>query len=211
VSGDELGQRYTQTVSLSDGSTRTIELTPIFHNGMPVVEFKETGHLSYMGLNGMTTNGTLMVQIRDYEAARAEWNRWTTAASPVLAPNFIQGIEIFNDNRTDMDFVVSVLGADSHSGRRTVPDVIVGRRRADRRTDHGTSSGVRFPAGVQARQRTTRFHHISVPVTNKPQGTRPSITHSHSTGSPKVRPKCSRTSHSVTLSPRASKGPGNAK
>jgi ATP-dependent Clp protease adapter protein ClpS len=124
VSGDELGQRYTQTVSLSDGSTRTIELTPMFHNGMPVVEFKDTGHLSYMGLNGTTTNGTLMVQIRDYDAARAEWNRWTTATSPVLPPDtslltrpdfvpakFIQGIEILNDNRTDMDFVVSVLGA----------------------------------------------------------------------------------------------------
>jgi ATP-dependent Clp protease adapter protein ClpS len=123
VSGDELGQRYTQTVSLSDGSTRTIELTPMIRHGMPVVEFKDTGHLSYMGLNGTTTNGTLMVQILDYDAARAEWQRWS-AASPVLPPDtsllarpdfvpagFIQGIEILNDNRTAMEFVVAVLGA----------------------------------------------------------------------------------------------------
>jgi ATP-dependent Clp protease adapter protein ClpS len=123
VWGDELGQRYTQTVSLSNGATRSLELTPMIRHGMPVVEFKDTGHCSYMGLNGTTTNGTLMVQIRDYDAARDEWKRWS-AASPVLPPDtsllarpdfvpagFIHGIEILNDNATDMDFVVSVLGA----------------------------------------------------------------------------------------------------
>ena len=58
---------YSKTVKLSDGSTRTIELTPMIHEGMPVVEFKDTGGRSYMGLNGTTTNGKLMVQLRDVE------------------------------------------------------------------------------------------------------------------------------------------------
>jgi ATP-dependent Clp protease adapter protein ClpS len=120
VWGDELGQCYTQTVSLSDGSTRTIELTPMIHNGTPVVEFKDTGHLSYMGLNGTTTNGTLMVQILDVDAARSESNRWSpilSAETSLLAhpdrvpAGFTQGVEILNDNVTKMDFVVSVLSA----------------------------------------------------------------------------------------------------
>ena len=123
VSGDELGQRYARTVSLSDGATRTIELTPMIRHGMPVVEFKDTGHCSYMGLSGTTTNGTLMVQIHDYDAARDEWKRWSAAApaqppdlsllarADLVPADFIQGIEILNDNTTDMDFVVSVLGA----------------------------------------------------------------------------------------------------
>ena len=32
---------------------------------MKAVELKDTGFLSYMGLNGTTTNGKLMVQVRD--------------------------------------------------------------------------------------------------------------------------------------------------
>ena len=65
VFGDEFAKGYSKTVTLSDGSRRSIELTPMIHNGMQVVEFKDTGFLSYMSLNGTTTNGKLMVQIVD--------------------------------------------------------------------------------------------------------------------------------------------------
>jgi hypothetical protein len=50
--------------SMSDGSTRRIKLTPMIHNDRQVVEL-DGGHISYMGLNGTTTNGTLMVQLRE--------------------------------------------------------------------------------------------------------------------------------------------------
>jgi hypothetical protein len=56
----------------------------MIHNGMPIVEFKDTGHLSYMGLNGTTANGTLMVQIRDFDAALSEWNRWLLRSSALI-------------------------------------------------------------------------------------------------------------------------------
>jgi ATP-dependent Clp protease adapter protein ClpS len=126
VFGDQFAGRYSRTVTLSDGSTRTIELTPMMRNGRPVVEFKDTGGRTFMGLNGTTTNGTLMVQIRDLDAAQAEL-RPSLPESPVLPrdtsliafpdflpPGFTQGIEILNDNTTPMQFVTSVLG--SHLG-----------------------------------------------------------------------------------------------
>jgi hypothetical protein len=65
VAGDRFSGHYTKTVTMSDGTTRCIELTPMVHNGMQVVELRDGGHHSYMGLNGTTTDGTLMVQIWD--------------------------------------------------------------------------------------------------------------------------------------------------
>jgi ATP-dependent Clp protease adapter protein ClpS len=113
--GEIFSGRYSRTLTLSDGSTRTIELTPMTHNGIPVVEFKDSGGLTYMGLNGTTLNGRLMVQLRDVDAAMA-------AISPVMSPEtsltdhsqfvpsgFTQGIEILNDNATPMEFVTQVL------------------------------------------------------------------------------------------------------
>jgi hypothetical protein len=72
VFADEFTGHYSKTVTLSDGSTRTIDLVPMLHDGMQVVEFKDTGGHSYMGLNGTTTNGKLMVQLRDMGTMRAE-------------------------------------------------------------------------------------------------------------------------------------------
>lgn len=65
VFGDQFTGSYSKTVTLSDGSKRHIELTPMIHNGMQVVKFQDNSGHTYMGLNGTTTNGTLMVQIRD--------------------------------------------------------------------------------------------------------------------------------------------------
>jgi len=65
VFGQEFSGQYSKTVTLSDGSKRHIELIPMVHNGTQVVEFKDNGGHTYMGLNGTTTNGTLMVQVRN--------------------------------------------------------------------------------------------------------------------------------------------------
>jgi ATP-dependent Clp protease adapter protein ClpS len=113
--GEMFAGRYTKTLTLSDGSTRTIELTPMTHNGIPVVEFKDSGGLTYMGLNGTTLNGRLMVQLCDVDAA-------LEAISPLMPPEtsltdhpdfvpsgFTQGIEILNDDATPMEFVTQVL------------------------------------------------------------------------------------------------------
>jgi hypothetical protein len=67
VFADEFVGHYRKTVTLSDGTTREIELVPTVHDGMQVVEFKDTGGHTYMGLNGTTTNGKLMVQVRDVD------------------------------------------------------------------------------------------------------------------------------------------------
>ena len=56
---------YSKTVTMSDGRARTIKPTPMIRNERPVVELNDTGHISYMGLEGTTTNGKLMVQLRD--------------------------------------------------------------------------------------------------------------------------------------------------
>jgi hypothetical protein len=71
VFADEFTGTYSKTVTLSDGSERQITLTPMVHQGMQVVEFKDTGGLTYMSLNGTTTNGTLMVQVQDKASSAA--------------------------------------------------------------------------------------------------------------------------------------------
>jgi hypothetical protein len=63
VFGDSFSDSYTKTVTMSDGRTRTIKLTPKVRDGKPVVEIDDTGHISYMGAEGTTANGNLMVQL----------------------------------------------------------------------------------------------------------------------------------------------------
>ena len=71
VFGDQFTGSYTRNITLSDGSKREITLTPMVHNGMQVVELKDTGGLTYMSLNGTTTNGKLMVQVKDSTSLQA--------------------------------------------------------------------------------------------------------------------------------------------
>ena len=68
----EFSGSYTQTVTMSDGTQRRIELTPMMHKGMRVVRLKDNGGTSYMGLNGTTLNGTLLVQLWDKAAGKAQ-------------------------------------------------------------------------------------------------------------------------------------------
>lgn len=69
VFGDRFVDFYTGTVTLSDGSTRTIKLTPMVHEKFgEVVKLEDNGHVSYMGVHGSsTTNGKLMVQLHSRE------------------------------------------------------------------------------------------------------------------------------------------------
>ena len=141
VFGDPFVGSYTRTVTMSDGSTRTITLTPAVRDGVELVELNDTGHVSYMGLHSTTTNGTLMVHvcevpedIRRQIDAQGVRKPDATLASPVLPPGtsllslpdfvppgFTQGIEILNDNTTPMEFVVAVLSA--HVGLSTEESV----------------------------------------------------------------------------------------
>jgi ATP-dependent Clp protease adapter protein ClpS len=129
VFAEEFTGTYTKSVTLSDGTTRTVELTPMMRNGMPVVELKGTGGSNCIGmmrvLTATQTHDKLMVQVLgldDRDTARAEAASSHLPASPVLPadtslismpdfvpPGFTQGIEILNNNTTPMEFVVNVL------------------------------------------------------------------------------------------------------
>ena len=69
--GTEFSGSYSQTITMSDGKQRQIELTPMMYKGTRVVRLQDNGQTSYMGLNGTTLNGTLLVQLRDKESTKA--------------------------------------------------------------------------------------------------------------------------------------------
>jgi len=65
VFGERFNGKFEREFTLSDGSKRKIMLTPVLKNGKPYVELNDGGHISYMGLSGTTTNGDLMISLRD--------------------------------------------------------------------------------------------------------------------------------------------------
>lgn len=67
VRDDRFSGRYSRTVILSDGTRRHIELVPMIHDGMQVVEFRDNDGRTYMGVDGTATNGKLMVQLREVQ------------------------------------------------------------------------------------------------------------------------------------------------
>jgi ATP-dependent Clp protease adapter protein ClpS len=119
VFADEFSGQYVKTVTLSDGTTRTVELTPTMRNGSAGFEFNDTGHRTHMGMlsvrNGSHTNGSLMVRILDLDDLPRPHvlppGTTLTSVAEFLPAGFTQGIEILNDNSTPMEFVVAVLGA----------------------------------------------------------------------------------------------------
>jgi ATP-dependent Clp protease adapter protein ClpS len=119
VFADEFSGQYVKTVTLSDGSTRTVELTPTMRGGRAAIEFNDTGYRTYMGMlpvrNGSHTNGNLMVRILDLDDRPASRvlpsDTALTAIPEFVPPGFTQGIELLNDDTTPMEFVVAALGA----------------------------------------------------------------------------------------------------
>jgi hypothetical protein len=80
-------------VPMSDGTTRTVELTTVVRNGRLVVEFKDSESRTYIGTPrigaGTATNGRLMVSVidvDDIEAVRAEFGS-RQPTFPVLPPD----------------------------------------------------------------------------------------------------------------------------
>ena len=71
VFADEFSGKYSKSVTLSSGANRTITLTPMIHEGMQVIELNDNGGITYMGLDGTTTNGKLMIQTRSVENMEA--------------------------------------------------------------------------------------------------------------------------------------------
>jgi hypothetical protein len=68
---EEFSGSYVRTVTMSDGKQRRIELTPMVHKGMQVIQLKDNEGRTYVGLDGMTLNGTLLVDLQDNAAAKA--------------------------------------------------------------------------------------------------------------------------------------------
>ncbi len=67
VFGEEFQGRYATTVTMSDGTIRTVELAPMTRDGRTVLELKDSGGCTHMGTNATTTNGNLMIQVRDLD------------------------------------------------------------------------------------------------------------------------------------------------
>jgi len=67
VFGDCFEGSYVRTVTLADGSLRTVKLTPVVHDGRELVQLDIDGHVTCMGINGTTRNReTLMVSVWEY-------------------------------------------------------------------------------------------------------------------------------------------------
>jgi hypothetical protein len=71
VFAEKFSGSYTKTVTMSDGSKREIQLTPMVRDGMQVVRLKDTGGETYVSFSGTTTNGNLMIQLLDDDAQKA--------------------------------------------------------------------------------------------------------------------------------------------
>lgn len=79
VPGEVFSGQFTRKVTMSDGSTREVTLRPIRQNGEEWVELIDKSasgkHHSYMGPNGTTTDGTLMINVKDAAALDATMKR----------------------------------------------------------------------------------------------------------------------------------------
>lgn len=104
VFGDRFRDSYTRTVTLSDGSTRTIKLTPMVRDGRDVVELDDSGHISYMGPDGTTTNGRLMVKLLSMELSYPDERACAVA---MLAARVVRAL--YESLGTDPDSVTARL------------------------------------------------------------------------------------------------------
>lgn len=70
--GKPFRDHFAQTVSLSDGTTHDIELTPTMYEGKQSIEYMDNDKSTYQGLNWTSREGSLVVQVRNEEYARDE-------------------------------------------------------------------------------------------------------------------------------------------
>lgn len=82
VFGEYFQGEYRRQVTMQDQSVRDIRLTPMLKDGRLVVRFDDTGGHTFMGPNGSTTNGRLLVQLRDLDQIDAEIARLQASDDP---------------------------------------------------------------------------------------------------------------------------------
>lgn len=70
--GEQFSGRFERDFEMSDGSIRTVTLTPMVRNGHLSVKFDDTGFVTYMGPNGWTINRDLRVDLRNYDQVGPE-------------------------------------------------------------------------------------------------------------------------------------------
>ena len=79
VPGEVFSGQFTRKVTMSDGSTREVTLRPVRQNGEELVELVDKSasgaQHSYMGPNGTTTDGTLMINVKDAAVLQAAMKR----------------------------------------------------------------------------------------------------------------------------------------
>lgn len=79
VFGDFFSDRYSHTVTLSDGSVHDVALRAVNKNGQLLRELTNAsaGKLarSFMGPSGTTTDGKLMINVNNADELRAEMRR----------------------------------------------------------------------------------------------------------------------------------------
>lgn len=56
---------FQKTLTMSDGIERSIRLKPLVHRNAPAIALEDNGKTTYMGMNSTTSNGNLMVQVRE--------------------------------------------------------------------------------------------------------------------------------------------------
>lgn len=67
VFGERFSGSFEKTLTMSDGSERSIKLTPMEKDGKLTVKLKDGQAHTYMGPNGWTYNDTLLVNLRNYD------------------------------------------------------------------------------------------------------------------------------------------------
>ena len=70
--GKTFRDHYAQLVTLSDGTTHEIELTPTLIEGKQTVVFRDNAETTPGGLNSTWRHGDLVIQVRNQEQARDE-------------------------------------------------------------------------------------------------------------------------------------------
>jgi ATP-dependent Clp protease adapter protein ClpS len=113
---EEFTGQYIRTVTLSDGTTQQIELTPAARNGAPVIRLSGGNAIGLTRVrSGSYVNGNLMIQVVDADdLPQSTILRSDTSllSIPELIPaGFREGIEIFNDHVTPLEFVKELLTA----------------------------------------------------------------------------------------------------
>jgi ATP-dependent Clp protease adapter protein ClpS len=116
VWAEEFTGQYVKTVTLSDGTTQRIELTPEARDGAPVIRLTGGNAIGLARIrSGSQVNGNLMIQIVDVDDVRRSTilpSDTSLLSMPEFVPTgFSQGIEIFNDHVTPFGFVKGVLTA----------------------------------------------------------------------------------------------------